>query len=184
MGHPLGFRLCCVNKTLENSSQLSWLMASSKVNSIICGTLCAGRLPGIWVPSFEQKHCGKWHFRGSQAPAAFGSCSTSHQPSSEPSGQSTEPSQKYSCGRQVPSAQPNWYSSAQSAISSSGFGAGVSALTSQLSTFALKSQIWRTTSKSNPSEHLNSNTSPSRQRKYLAHSLFVQILWTGLLGLR
>lgn len=38
------------------------------------------------------------------------------------------------------------------------------AVISQLSTFCLKSQICRITSNSSPTEHLNSNTSPSKHR--------------------
>lgn len=88
-----------------------------------------------------------------------------HHPSSDPSGQSGLPSQKNSLARHVPSAQPNSFLFLQPAASKRGFGAFHSTKTSQLSTFALKSQICRFTSKRSPSEHLNSKTSPSGKQE-------------------
>uniref|UniRef100_A0A8D8CAD6 (northern house mosquito) hypothetical protein n=1 Tax=Culex pipiens TaxID=7175 RepID=A0A8D8CAD6_CULPI len=76
----------------------------------------------MMVPSLEQKQSGSSHTDKSHGSAAFGSFSTSHQPSSEPSAQSTEPSQKYSFGRQVPSPQPSCDRSSHWAASSRGLG--------------------------------------------------------------
>jgi hypothetical protein len=45
-----------------------------------------------------------------------------HQPSSEPSAQSTLPSQKNSLGKHEPSAQPRWSGFSHSAASSNGCG--------------------------------------------------------------
>lgn len=122
MGHPFGFFLFGVKIFVVYRSQFSKLIASSNVNIIICGTWLGSSRPGTNVPSFEQKHSGRVHNDISHASAAFGSLSTSHQPSSDPSGQSTEPSQKYSFGRHVPSPHPNWLLSAHWADSNSGFG--------------------------------------------------------------
>jgi len=120
-----------------------------------------------------------------------------HHPSSEASGQSTLPSQKYAAGRHVPSPQAN-FSRSHWPFSSNGFAGRVSTrsyensespfvtrtfpwifrrkscarfdqglwfpvpdVTSQSSTFALKSHICLDTSKRSPCEHLNSNTSSS-----------------------
>lgn len=122
MGHPFGFFRFGVKIFVEYKSQFSKLIASSNVNMIICGTWLGSNRPGISVPSFEQKHSGRVQSDKSQDSAAFGSLSTSHQPSSEPSGQSTEPSQKYSFGKQVPSPHPRWLLSAHCADSNNGFG--------------------------------------------------------------
>lgn len=122
--------------------------ASSKVIVIICGTSDAVKFPGTSVPSFEHQQSGARQFLGSQGVALFGSfrasmkpvkkkgfllhlntqrCSSSlpHQPSSEPSGQSTLPSQKYVAGKHVPSPQAKCFSS-QSPSSRSGLGGCVS----------------------------------------------------------
>lgn len=156
-------------------------MASSNDKINICGVWIGSRSPGMCVASFEQKHSGSWHTDVSQGSAAFGSAFGSQYPSSEPSAQSidlqnariefnswtalaTHPSQKYSLGKQTPSAHPSWAELAQGAWCSKGFGTLVSAVKSQFSTLALKSQICRETSNRSPAEHLNSKTSPSRQR--------------------
>jgi hypothetical protein len=55
---------------------------------------------------------------------------------------------------------------------------------SQLSTFNLKSQICLFMSNKRPPEQRKSKTSPSKQRKYLAHSLDVHTLCGGRSGSR
>lgn len=130
IGHPLGFFRSPVNSTWLYKSQLSWLIASSNVKTIICGTCSRSNPPGILVPSLEQKQSGRKHCDRSHEPTAFGSFWWSHQPSSDPSRQSTLPSQKYSCGKQPPSAQPS-SPSGQSALANSGLGARSSAMESE-----------------------------------------------------
>lgn len=53
------------------------LMASSNVIVIIIGTSLAGKLPGMEVPSSEQKQSGKIQTAGSHGGARFGSLSIS-----------------------------------------------------------------------------------------------------------
>lgn len=55
---------------------LSTLTAPLKVIVIICGTCDGSMLPGIRVPSAEQKQSGNTHCVGSQSGARFGSKST------------------------------------------------------------------------------------------------------------
>lgn len=121
-GHPFGFLRFGVNIFDVSKSKFSKFTASSKVSIIICGVCVASIRPGIIVPSFEQKQSGNVHTDRSHVAAALGSLSASHHPSSLPSGQSTDPSQKYSFGKHVPSAHASWLLSPQLPSSSNGFG--------------------------------------------------------------
>lgn len=76
MSQPFGFLRFPLKISLYNS-MLLLLMASSNVIVIIIGTSLAGKLPGMVVPSSEQKQSGKTQTAGSHGGARFGSLSMS-----------------------------------------------------------------------------------------------------------
>lgn len=76
MSQPFGFLRLPLNISLYNS-MLLLLIASSKVIVIIIGTSFACKLPGMVVPSSEQKQSGSKHTAGSHGGARFGSLSIS-----------------------------------------------------------------------------------------------------------
>ena len=91
------------------------------------------------------------------------------------------PSQNNEVGIHVPSAQAfSPLGQIGSSVFNKGFGVVSSAVTSQLPTLVLKSQIWRLISKASPVEHSKLKTSPSTQKKYLEHSVVDQT-WAGSL---
>lgn len=77
------------------------------------------------LPSLEQKQSGNLQLFKSHSFALLGSMKMSQSTSSLPSEQSCEPSQKYSCGKQVPSAHPSW-PTVQLASSNRGWGIVIS----------------------------------------------------------
>ena len=122
---------------------LSILIAPLKLRVIIWGTWAISKLPGIWLPSTEQKQSGITHSRGSHLAAALGSSSTVHETSSEPSEQSGLLSQNKILS--IHSPLPHWsWLSGQTGSSVLRLGKTTRGLVnlSQLSTWKISVQRW------------------------------------------
>lgn len=83
------------------------LIASSNDIITICGIELGSNRPGICVPSGEQKQSGRTHCDVSHGGARFGSLSTVHAFSSDPSAQSGDPLQNSSFSIQSPFPHAN-----------------------------------------------------------------------------
>lgn len=110
---------------------------------------------GHLVPSDEQKHSGSWQVLRSHGGALFGSSVTEQMFSSLPSLQSRLRSQKRFLEMHSPLAHCSWPSGQTgSEVSKLGLTRLGRERTSQLSTFASQSHVWRSMSKKRPPGHL------------------------------
>merc|ERR1719431_706836 len=133
---------------------LSTVTAPLKVIVIIMGTWVISRLPGIWVPSGEQKHSGRVHAARSHFGAPLGSSSTPQEFSSEPSLQSICLSQNTVWERHSPSAHcryPSWQTGSE--VLKFGLASLGLVSLSQFSTLVAQSHTWPSRSKRRPVGH-------------------------------